>query len=252
MGKIKLFHKSKSFYLISIYDEETKMDLDITIHNLLPILNSKLIKLYSEYDQRFHIMGIYIKYWSKLNNVHGASIQFLSSYALILMLIHFLQKIVKPAILPDLQNIPINDDYNNPEYKKEKYDYYHGHKKMKTNIYFEENMEKIEKYMNYNNKGEKNNESVGNLLLKFVEYYAYFYDNNEIISITKESDYPSDKKYDDVGFPIEDPFELMHNPANSLKINSEEYDKFILCMKKEINFILSGEYIKRFSKVFSK
>ena len=47
IGKIKLFHKAKSFILITIYDEETKSDLDITIHNLLPILNSRLIKLYS-------------------------------------------------------------------------------------------------------------------------------------------------------------------------------------------------------------
>ena len=93
---------------------------------------------------------------------------------------------------------------------------------------------------------------MSNLLLKFFEYYAYFYDNNEIISITKKLGNPLDKKYEGVGFPIEDPFEFKHNPGNSLKINTEEYDKFIKCMKKEIIFILSGEYIKRFSKSFSK
>ena len=246
IGKIKLFHISKSFYLISVLDEETKTNLDITIHNLLPILNSKLIKLYSEYDQRFHIMGIYIKHWSKLNNVHGAANQYLSSYSLILMLIYFLQKIVKPKILPDLQNIPINDDFTKPEYKKKDYNYYHGRKEMTTNIHYEEDIEKINKYMDYINNGEKNNESVSSLLLKFFEYYAYFYDNNTIISIKTEAD-KNFKKRAKNGFSIEDPFESKHKPGNSMKKNSPNYDKFVNCMKKEINNILSGEYIKRFS-----
>ena len=81
---------------------------------------------------------------------------YLSSYALIIMLIYLLQNVVQPRILPDIQNIPINDDYNNPEYNKEEYDYYEGHKLMRTNINFEENIEKIDKYMNYINNGEKN------------------------------------------------------------------------------------------------
>ena len=128
-------------------------------------------------------MGIYIKHWSKLNKVHGASVQFLSSYSLIIILIHFLQKIVKTSVLPNLQKIPINDDFSKPEYKTTNYNYYFGKRKKETNIHFEENMEKIEKYMNFINKGEKNTESVGNLLLKFFEYYAYYYDKNIKISI---------------------------------------------------------------------
>ena len=70
-----------------------------------------------------------------------------------------------------MQNIPINDDFENPKYGEKDYNYYHGRKKVYTNIYFEENFEKIDKYMNFINKGEKNKESVGNLLLKFFEYY---------------------------------------------------------------------------------
>ena len=250
LGKIKLFYKSKNFFLISICDKETKIDIDITIHNLLPILNSKLIKIYSEYDQRFHIMGIYLKHWSKLNEVHGASLQYLSSYALIIMLIYFLQNVVQPRILPDIQNIPINDDYNNPEYNKEEYDYYEGHKLMRTNIHFEENIEKIDKYMNYINNGEKNKENVSNLLLKFFEYYAYFHDRNNIISINKNSE--NLKKSHNLGFYINDPFELKHKVGKSMIYNTPQYNEFIDCMKKEVNFILSGEYIKRLSKKIEK
>jgi hypothetical protein len=95
------------------------------------------------------------------------------------MLIYFLQNIIKPRVLPDLQNIPINDNYEQPEYKIDSYDYYDRHKILKANIHIEENIDKIDKYMDYINKGEKNTESVSNLLLKFFEYYAYFYDNSE-------------------------------------------------------------------------
>ena len=251
IGRVVLFHRAKSFLLVTIYDEETKNELDITIHNLIPKINSKLIKLYSQYDQRFHIMGIYLKYWSKLNKVHGAAIQYLSSYSLLIMLIYFLQNIVKPHVLPDLQNIPINDNYEQPEYKIVNYDYYDGHKIFKTNIHIEENIEKIDKYMNYINKGEKNTESVSNLLLKFFEYYAYFYDNSEVISINKQIEIIYNSKQKDKGFFIQDPFEINKNPAKGMILNSYQYNKFMNCMKKEINNILSGEYIKKLIEVSS-
>ena len=251
IGRVVLFHRAKSFLLVTIYDEETKNELDITVHNLIPIINSKLIKLYSQYDQRFHIMGIYLKYWSKLNKVHGAAIQYLSSYSLIIMLIYFLQNIVKPHVLPDLQNIPVNDNYEQPVYKIENYDYYDGHKVFKANIHIEENIEKIEKYMNYINKGEKNTESVSNLLLKFFEYYAYFYDNSEPITINKQIEITYNSKNKDKRFFIQDPFELNKNPAKRMILNSYQYKKFMNCMKKEINNILSGEYIKKLIEVSS-
>ena len=34
--------------------------------------------------------------------------------------------------------------------------------------------------------------------------------------------------------------------------NTPQYYKFIDCMKKEVNFILSGEYIKRLSKIIDE
>jgi hypothetical protein len=108
-----------------------------------------------------------------------------------------LQNIIKPHVLPDLQNIPINDNYEQPEYKIDSYDYYDTHKIFKANIHIEENIEKIDKYMDYINKGEKNTESVGNLLLKFFEYYTYFYDNSEPISINKQIEITYNSKQKD-------------------------------------------------------
>ena len=47
-----------------------------------------------------------------------------------------------------------------------------------------------------------------------------------------------------IAYPLEDPFDVNHNPSNTLKLNTPQYSEFIFCMKKEINNILSGEYFK--------
>ena len=91
----------------------------------------------------------------------------------------------------------------------------------------------------------------GSLLLKFFEYYSYYYDNNIKISINKNLEESMKNKGDKLVFSIEDPFEANHNPGKYMK-NNRKYNKFIYTMKKEINNILSGEYIKKMSDYFSK
>ena len=46
---------------------------------------------------------------------------------------------------------------------------------------------------------------------------------------------------------IEDPFDIEHNPGKSMKLNTPQYDLFLNCMKKEINTLLSGEYLNSFN-----
>ena len=50
-----------------------------------------------------------------------------------------------------------------------------------------------------------------------------------------------------IAFPIEDPFDIEHNPGKSMKLNTPQYDLFLNCMKKEINTLLSGEYLNSFN-----
>ena len=239
----KLTHRTGRYLLLRLIDNKTKFMIDITVHNMLPILNTNLIRLYSLFDQRFHILGLYIKHWAKINKIHGAPDKFLSSYALLLMLIHFLQKVVEPKILPNLQKIDIN--------KENLYEYYHNGEYIKTNIYYEEDLNKIKVYMNKINNGLENKESAVNLLVKFFEYYSYFFDNNQIISINRDLSECIKSKSDNIAFSIEDPFDKQHNPGKSMQINSIPYSRFTTGMKREINFILNGEYIKRLDKIIS-
>ena len=154
--------------LLKVLDNQTKFVIDITVHNMLPILNTKLIRLYSIYDQRFHILGLFLKHWSKINKIHGAADKFLSSYALLLMLIHFLQRVVEPKVLPNLQIIEEN--------KEIIYEYIQNGDLIKTNIYFEEDTKKIKEKLKKLNENKENTDSVTSLLIKFFEYYGYNYD----------------------------------------------------------------------------
>ena len=233
----KSIYINSRYILLSITDIETNINIDISVHNLLPINNSKMLRLYSLFDQRFHIMGIFLKYWVKINNIKGAPNGYLSSYALLILIIHFLQNIVEPKILPILQEI-----------RKEEieYKYYNGEKELSTNLYFEEDFDKIKEYMNVINNGNENTSNVTELLVQFFEYYAYKYNtnNNRYLITIKSSEKKPAYNYDQIVFPIEDPFDVVHNPGKSMKFGSQQFSDFIFYMKKEINNIMSGEYFK--------
>jgi DNA polymerase sigma len=233
IAKFNILEKYPRFLILKLIDVEKNIDLDITVQNILPIQNTKLIRLYSLLDQRFHILGIFLKFWVKKNHIHGALEKFLSSYALLILIIHYLQNITEPKILPILQEI---------QNIQKEYKYFFEDKEIKTNLYFEENLDKINNYMNIINDKNENNNSVVELLIGFFHFYAYEY-NHYLISISH-----SDKKQvaedDTVAFPLEDPFDINYNPGKSLKLNTLQYTAFIYCLKKELNNILSGEYFK--------
>lgn len=243
IGEFKLSHYTERYSLLKIMDKESQFIVDITVHNMLPILNSKLVKLYSQCDQRFHIMGIYLKHWAKINKIHGAADNYLSSYALLNMLIFFLQKVIEPKILPNLQKV---------DRKEKMYSYIQSGAKITTNIFFEENPVKIKKELDRINNGVQNNESTASLLVKFFEYYSYYFENHVMkISISDDQEVFKEE-LDNYAFSMVDPFDPTHNPGRSLLINSTQFNKFTTAMKKEINFILSGEYIRRLDSITSK
>ena len=83
------------------------------------------------------LVGIYIKNWAKRNKLNGATDKYLSSYALLVMIIHFLQSEVHPSVLPILQKVQ-NETQN--------YTYSHTGEEFTTNLYFEEDMDKEKNY----------------------------------------------------------------------------------------------------------
>mmetsp|Transcript_72310 Transcript_72310/g.172688 ORF Transcript_72310/g.172688 Transcript_72310/m.172688 type:complete len:580 (+) Transcript_72310:101-1840(+) len=88
---------------------EGKLEVDLSCHNTLPLQNTKLLKAYSTLDDRVKELVILVKLWAKDRGVCGASRSHLSSYALTLMAIYFMQ--VHPKIsLPMLPPQAFKDD----------------------------------------------------------------------------------------------------------------------------------------------
>ena len=232
LGKCENLQISPRYFLLKVIDYQSGINIDITVHTMLPFYNTILIRTYSLIDQRFHIMGIYIKYWVKKNKINGSIDKFLSSYAILILIIHFLQSEIDIKVLPNLQKI---------ENKIINYKYSHSGKELVTNIYFEKDFEKINTNLKKINYEKENNDSVGELILKFFEFYSYKYEHDYLISINNNEKKKCLKEY--IAFPIEDPFDIEHNPGKSMKLNTPQFDLFLNCMKKEINNILSGEFM---------
>ncbi|KAF7638633.1 PAP-associated domain-containing protein, partial [Meloidogyne graminicola] len=76
----------------------------LSIEHQLSIHNSELLKLYTKFDKRVAPLGFAIKCWAKLYGINNASFGYISSYAYIIMLIHYLQR-CSPPVLPFLQQI---------------------------------------------------------------------------------------------------------------------------------------------------
>ena len=232
LGKCENLQISPRYFLLKVIDYQSGINIDITVHTMLPFYNTILIRTYSLIDQRFHIMGIYIKYWVKKNKINGSIDKFLSSYAILILIIHFLQSEIDIKVLPNLQKI---------ENKIINYKYSHSGKELVTNIYFEKDFEKINNNLKKINYEKENNDSIGELILKFFEFYSYKYEHDYLISINNNEKKKCLKEY--IAFPIEDPFDIEHNPGKSMKLNTPQFDLFLNCMKKEINNILSGEFM---------
>lgn len=77
--------------IIRYEDLHSGIDVDISVNNILAMYNTDLIYVYCQIDHRFHILATFLKHWAKQVKIIGAPNGYLSSYALTLMVIAFLQ-----------------------------------------------------------------------------------------------------------------------------------------------------------------
>lgn len=77
------------------------MEVDLSVNNMRPLLNTRLLKAYASLDKRVAQLGVVVKLWANSTNICGSSKGHLSSYAFVLMSIYFLQ--VSDTRLPCLQ-----------------------------------------------------------------------------------------------------------------------------------------------------
>ncbi|CAE1261920.1 TUT [Acanthosepion pharaonis] len=84
--------------------KNSNLEGDISLYNTLAQHNTKLLKMYTKIDSRVAILGYALKVFAKVCEIGDASKGSLSSYAYILMLLHYLQQ-CDPPVIPVLQEL---------------------------------------------------------------------------------------------------------------------------------------------------
>ncbi|KAK6430431.1 hypothetical protein LTR95_013414 [Oleoguttula sp. CCFEE 5521] len=203
---------------------------DINFFNPLGIHNTHLLRCYSLCDPRVRPVVLFVKAWAKKRHINSSYSGTLSSYGYVLMVLHYLTNIARPAVLPNLQqpwrpspsctpqsaDISSVDDFTVDFWRREA------------------------EITGAASAGQltPNRQSIGALLAGFFTYYSsqggypQFHWMNEVISLRSQGGLISKqdkgwtKAVTEEGegkkvqhrylFCIEDPFELSHNVARTV------------------------------------
>lgn len=199
----QIFVQHAKVPIIKFLHAPTQLEGDISLYNILAQENTKLLRTYSEIDERVKILGYMVKRFARVCNVGDASKGSLSSYCYVLMMLYFLQN-CSPPVIPVLQALP--KQANLP--KK----FIDG-----CNTYFFDDISKLpEVWPAY----QQNNKSSGELWIEFLRFYTEKFDiENYVVSIRSEEPLLKlEKRWFTKVFAIEDPFNHSHNLGSGLTL----------------------------------
>ncbi|BAT97824.1 hypothetical protein LR48_Vigan07g156000 [Vigna angularis] len=211
--------------IVKLMDPVTGISCDICINNLLAVVNTKLLRDYALIDPRLRQLAFIIKHWAKSRRVNETYHGTLSSYAYVLMCIHYLQ-MRRPAILPCLQEMETTYSVTVDD----------------INCAFFDKVEKLGDF------GRHNKETIAQLVRGFFHYWAYCHDYaNSVISVRtgsiiskREKDWTRRIGNDRHLICIEDPFETSHDLGRvvdkySIKVLREEFERAAEIMQNDPN-----------------
>lgn len=200
----------------------------IDFSSRLKLYSAELLRCYAICDERVRQVGLFVKLWAQNRQTDGTRSEMMCSYGYILMVIHFLMNVAKPAVIPNIQL----DATPSGHIQRARVNGY-------TVRFFDDEAEL--RAMSKRNDEHKNKQSVGELLCGFFAYYSMRRPNtakgcfswaHETISIrtrggilrkTDKGWYTActDSHGDRLRYlvAIEDPFELGHNVASAVTPN---------------------------------
>ncbi|KAK5815018.1 hypothetical protein F5H01DRAFT_344784 [Linnemannia elongata] len=132
---------------------EHNIRCDMSINQPMGVFNSQLIHAYQRIDSRFLGLSFGLRLLAERHGILGGNRGYLSSYALTMMLIVFLQDVTTPPILPRLQQ--------------------QGADKMSASLVDGIHCAYDQKPRNYAALASKNTKSEGQLLTEFCQYFGY-------------------------------------------------------------------------------
>lgn len=192
--------------ILKFVHKPTDIQCDLNINNSDGVRNTHLLKFFTKCDPRFVPLVLTLKRWARHHKINDASQGTLSSYALTLMMLHYLQVGVKPPVLPNL--IAENPEVFHP-------------RRMLQSLSFHDPI-----------KGEfvsSNKSTVGELFVGFLSYFSktFAYDYNGIsIRESRAVAKRTDKEFSKWIF-IEEPYNL-DNVARAVRRHLERYIKRVI------------------------
>ncbi|KAG0318832.1 hypothetical protein BGZ97_003213 [Linnemannia gamsii] len=189
---------------------EHSIRCDMSINQPMGVLNSQLINAYQRIDTRFQGIWFGLRTLADKHGILGADKGYLSSYALTMMLIVFLQDVTTPPILPRLQQ--------------------QGADKMFASLIDGLHCAYDRNPRNYTAMAAKNTKSEGQLLAEFFQYfgYSFYYKKQEInprLGVIRSRSVPTpprsktDSRPKDWSICILDPFIPNRNVAGNCRNN---------------------------------
>ncbi|XP_065511874.1 poly(A) RNA polymerase GLD2 isoform X3 [Caloenas nicobarica] len=153
--------------IVKFRDKVSCVEFDLNVNNVVGIRNTFLLRTYAYIENRVRPLVLVIKKWARFHDINDASRGTLSSYSLVLMVLHYLQTLPEP-VLPSLQK-------NYPESFDPTMHLHLVHRIPTT----------IPPYLS------KNGSSLGDLLIGFFKYYATEFDwSHQMISVREAKAIP--------------------------------------------------------------
>ncbi|KAF1961663.1 hypothetical protein CC80DRAFT_512811 [Byssothecium circinans] len=146
--------------IVKVWDPVLKLACDMNVNNTLALENTRMIKTYVQIDERVRQLAMIVKYWTKQRILNDAALGgTISSYTWICMILNFLQ-MRDPPIIPSLHKYPhkaIDPSTGKPKSG------------------FADDLSKLAGF------GDKNKESLGQLLFHFFRQYGHEVDYEKYV-----------------------------------------------------------------------
>lgn len=222
--------------------EALKYDVSLSSNNSLGSFNTLFLRFLCYLEPKFHLLATVIRYWSKAHELIVPG--YLSSYAMVNMLIFFCQ-VTEPPLLPTVDHM--RDMY---------FTYPHDEDEILTKT----GLTQLEWHCIVCLKKDlytpsRNTEPLSVLLLRFFEFYLKFPYQTHIITTRPgralTHDEFKDSSHFHPGFPIrtylniQDPFDLRHNLTSGM--NGDFFKKFIMVISHSYE-VLFFELTNRFRR----
>ncbi|XP_022783244.1 poly(A) RNA polymerase GLD2-B-like [Stylophora pistillata] len=91
--------------IIKLKDRERSFETDISVENWTSVKNAFVLKCYSECDPRVKPLVMAIKLWAQRAGITDAKLKRLAGFAVVLLVIHYLQAGCTPSVVPALQQM---------------------------------------------------------------------------------------------------------------------------------------------------